>query len=145
MTKLDNRQKGLLRLILISIAGALFFSWLLWLSAYASTTMLLRLWHDQDGNATISTGDIPASGITITITELTCSDPGVCSASPGSWSVTTDTDGYASITLHEGEYRIDAPCLSLTVQASDVSGQAAQDEPICRLHQIWLANIQKGG
>lgn len=136
-----THRTALLRLFIIALLGALVFSWLLYRSATASTTMLLRLHHDQDRSGTVSAGDIPAAGVDVAVTEANCIGQ-VCAASPNAWSVTTDADGYAAITLHDGEYEITAPCMVMTVQAADVSGQGVTEWATCA-RGVWLPVVQR--
>lgn len=131
-----QRRRALLRLAIIAFIGALFFGWPFYRSVSASTALLIRLYHDQDHSATVTPGDLPAAGITIEISEATCPDV-VCSASPAAWMVTTDSQGYATIELHDGEYAVEAPCMAATVAASDVSGQSVTEWATCA-QGIWL-------
>lgn len=140
MVSYQQRRKALRRIIYIAVIGAAIFSRLLYRSAVASTALLVRLYHDQDGTGTVTNGDIVADGVIVTITEANCIGQ-VCAASPNAWSVTTDADGYAAITLHDGEYEIAAPCMVMTVQASDVSGQGVQDVTTCGLWRMWMAEV----
>lgn len=147
-----QRRRALLRLAVIAFIGALVFGWLFYRSVSASTALLIRLYHDQDTSGTVTPGDLPAGGITIAVTEATCTGP-VCAAasawldiarqrssgqaSPGAWMVTTDANGYATIELHDGEYTVEAPCKAVTVAASDVSGQSVTEWATCA-QGIWL-------
>lgn len=152
-----QRRRALLRLAIIAFIGALFFGWLFYRSVSASTVMLIRLYHDQDTSGTVTAGDLPAAGVTIEVTEATC--PGVvCAAtsawldiarqpssgqaSPAAWTVTTDSQGYATIKLHDGEYAVEAPCMAATVAASDVSGQSVTEWATCA-QGIWLPVVSK--
>jgi hypothetical protein len=140
MINYRNRQKALIRLILIATFGAMYFSWLLYMSASAQSNMLLRLWHDQDANATVTDGDMPAAGVEVTVTEQ-CTVT-VCAASPRAYVVVTDNAGYASLELQtDTQYSIDAPCLSMEVTASDVGGQAVQEVSTCKVWRVWLMAI----
>lgn len=132
-------RTALRRLFCIALLGALFFSWLLYRSATAQSSMLVRLWHDQDSSASVTPSDMPAGGVEVTVTEQ-CTGQ-VCAASPAAYAVLTDADGYATLPLVDGvEYNIDAPCMTVTVQASEVSGQAASEWATC-LQGVWLPTI----
>lgn len=139
----EAKRKALLRLAIIALFGALIFSWLLYRSATASTIMLVRLWHDQDASSTVSADDIPASGVTVEVVERTC--PGsVCAASPVVYTVITDSNGYASLELQpDTDYSVIAPCLAMTVQAADVSGQGEQQWSTCGVWRLWLTIVGK--
>ena len=142
-----QRRRALLRLLAVALFGALVFSWLLYRSATAGSTgsassptaaMLLRLWHDQDASGTVTDGDLVAPGMDVAVTERCTGN--ICAA----WIVTTDADGYVSIELQPGtEYAIEAPCLSMTVQAGDVGGQAVQDATTCAVWRVWLPAIAR--
>lgn len=140
MTAYPNRRRALFRLAMIALAGALFFSYLLYRSATAQSTVLLRLWHDQDASGTVSADDMPAGGVVVTVTEQ-CSD-NVCAASPKAYVVVTDANGYVSLELQpDTAYSIDAPCMAMVVQASEVSGQAVQDVTTCAVWRVWLPQV----
>ena len=142
MTTYRQRQRALRRLALIALAAALIFSWLLWYSATASTVMLLRLHHDQDRSATVTPSDIPASGVEVMVTETICTGQ-VCAASPVALVVVTDSDGYASVALEAGtEYSITAPCVAVSVVASDVGGAAVRELATCG-RGVWLPMVAR--
>jgi len=138
----QTRNKALLRLAIIALTGAFIFSWLLYRSATASTIMLVRLWHDQDASSTVSADDVPASGVTVEVTEQ-CTGS-VCAASTDAYTVVTDANGYASLELQPNtDYSISAPCLTMTVQAADVSGQGEQQWSTCGVWRLWLPVVGK--
>lgn len=135
----NPHRTALRRLLYIAMLGALIFSWLLYHSATAQSFLLVRLYHDQDTSATVTTGDLPASGVAVEVTEADAACTGqVCAASPVAYIVTTDGEGYATLPLVPGvQYNISAPCLGLTVVASEVSGQGVSEMTTC-LQGVWL-------
>lgn len=136
----EAKRKALLRLAIIALLGALYFSWLFYRSATASTIMLVRLWHDQDASSTVSADDVPASGVTVEVTEQ-CNGS-VCAASTDAYTVVTDANGYASLELQPNtDYSISAPCLTMTVQAADGNAQAVQEWSTCGVWRLWLPVI----
>lgn len=136
-----QRKRALLRLAIVAFVGAAVFSWLFYYSLHASTALLVRLYHDQDASGTVSAGDIPAAGVDVSVTEATCTGQ-ICAASTTAYIVTTDSDGYVSLALDAGEYEIAAPCKVATVQAADVSGQAATEWATCA-KGLWLPQVQR--
>lgn len=137
-----QRCQALRRLIYVALLGALVFTWLLYRSATAQSAMFLHLWHDQDATGTVSAGDMPAGGVEVSVTEQCTGN--VCAASPEAYVVLTDASGYASLELQpDTPYIIGAPCMTMTVQASDVSGQSTQEMTTCGLWRLWLPALAR--
>lgn len=136
------RRRALRHLAIVALAGALIFCYLLYRSATAQSTMLLRLWHDQDATGTVSADDMPAGGVEVSVTEQCAGN--VCAASPRGYVAVTDANGYVSLELQaDTQYSIAAPCMTLTVQASEVSGQAAQEMTTCAVWRLWLPALAR--
>lgn len=131
-----HRYNGQRTIIIACFGLAIFAAIALHNNATAQSSLLLRLWHDQDSSASVTSDDIVAADVEVTVTQVNCAS--LCAA----WIVTTDSAGYASITLHDGEYEIEAPCMAMTVQAADVSGQSVQEWTTC-LQGVWLAAIAR--
>lgn len=131
-----QRRRALLRLAIIAFIGALFFGWLFYRSVSASTVLLIRLYHDQDHSATVTPGDIPAAGVAVVVTEQ-CTEI-VCAASRTAYIAFSDSNGYVSLDLQENtSYDVTAPCMAMSVQASDVSGQSVTEWATCA-QGLWL-------
>jgi len=136
MTTYHQRRRALIRLLLIAISTGVIASCALWYSATATTITLLRLHHDQDRSGTVTAGDIPAAGVEVAVTQVGCTN--ICTA----WIDIADANGHVSLALEAGEYEIEAACMVMVVQASDVTGQAVSDMTTCGL-VLWLPVVAK--
>ena len=132
MTKLNKRQKCLLRIITIAFGGAMYFSWLLWLSATAADIpLLLSLYHDTNHDGQRQSEEPAASDYAYAL-----------SWTNGTQSLSatgiTDANGMIATRVTTGTWTVSGDALSWQITVDgDVVGAGVQDVGVGR-HGLWL-------
>lgn len=137
MTAYDRRKRGLLRLAIVFLAGAVFFGWLFYRTAHAADMpLVLSLYHDTNHDGQRQAGEPPASNFAY---EWSWTDGTRQLSATG----TTDANGMISTSVYTGTWTLtgDALLWQLNVTGDVVS--AGQQDIAVGSYGLWLPQVQR--
>lgn len=132
MTAYDRRKRGLLRLAIVFLAGAVFFGWLFYRTAHAADMpMVLSLYHDTNHDGQRQVGEPPASNFAY---EWSWTDGTRQLSATG----TTDANGMIATGVHTGTWTLTGDALHWQlVVDGDVAGAGQRDVAVGSVG-LWL-------
>ncbi len=121
---LSNRQKALIRLALIALAGAMLFSWLLYQSATASDLGTLQAQAFVSGQ--------PATGAPYVLT-----GPGIMAGATG------DDGMIVASNIEQGEWVLRTGCALVAIEVGEVAAQSPVAADATCYHSVFMPEVMR--